>query len=279
MVAGDRDRAAGSEGDYVLGTHDAEAERLGLQHRVWRDAAHAAWARAGVTAGSRVIDVGAGPGHATLDLASIVGPEGAVLAIERSPRYAERLRETCRARSLSQVTVIEADLMAPPAVDAHDVAWCRWVACFVPAPERLVGWIAESLRPGGVAVFHEYSTYATWRYLPRRPALEEFVAAVMQSWRADGGEPDIAAPLAGHLQAAGFEVTEVRPHIHAASPGQPFWRWPAAFVGTNLARLVELGRADRAWADRIEAELAAAEADPSSRVLTPLVAEVIARKR
>ena len=168
--------------------------------------------------------------------------------------------------------------MAPPDVGEHDLAWCRWVACFVPSPERLVRWIGQSLRPGGRVVFHEYSTYATWRYFPRRPALEEFVAAVMQSWRADGGEPDIAAALAGLLQANGFRVTDVRPHIHAASPGEPFWRWPAAFVGTNLARLVELGRADPSWAARVEAELAAAEADPSSRVLTPLVTEIVAEK-
>ena len=102
---------------------------------------------------------------------------------------------------------------------------------------------------------------------------------MMQSWRADGGEPDIAPALAGLLQANGFHVTRVRPMIHAASPGEPFWRWPAAFVGTNLARLVELGRAEPEWAARVEAELAAAEADASSRVMTPLVAEIIAEKR
>ncbi len=29
-------------GDYVLGTHDAEIARLGLQHRVWRESMLAA---------------------------------------------------------------------------------------------------------------------------------------------------------------------------------------------------------------------------------------------
>ncbi|MFN8221352.1 MAG: methyltransferase domain-containing protein, partial [Fimbriimonadales bacterium] len=76
-----------AERDYVLGTHDVEIERLGLQHRVWRDEMLRGWQDAGIGPGSKVIDVGAGPGHATLDLASLVGPGGQVAAIERSTRF------------------------------------------------------------------------------------------------------------------------------------------------------------------------------------------------
>src|SRR5947209_3771961 len=65
-----------AERDYVLGTHDEEIERLGLQHLVWRPRMMAAWGRAGVTRGSRVLDVGAGPGFATADLAEVVGETG-----------------------------------------------------------------------------------------------------------------------------------------------------------------------------------------------------------
>src|SRR5438477_6096377 len=100
-----------NEKDYVLGTHDEEVARLGLQHRVWRPIATDCWRRAGITIGSRVIDVGAGPGYATLDLAEIVGPTGEVLAIERSTRFLEVNRHACAARGLSQVRFQQADLM------------------------------------------------------------------------------------------------------------------------------------------------------------------------
>ena len=73
-----------NEKDYVLGTHDEEVARLGLQHRVWRPVASDCWRRAGITIGSRVLDVGSGPGYATIDLAEIVGPTGEVLGVERS---------------------------------------------------------------------------------------------------------------------------------------------------------------------------------------------------
>jgi hypothetical protein len=47
--------------DYVLGTHNEELARLGLQHRVWRPVVLDCWQRAGITVGKRVLDVGRGP--------------------------------------------------------------------------------------------------------------------------------------------------------------------------------------------------------------------------
>ena len=67
--------------DYLLGTHEEELARLGLQHRVWRPVALDCWQRAGITVGKRVVDLGAGPGYAAIDLAEIVGPTGEVVAL------------------------------------------------------------------------------------------------------------------------------------------------------------------------------------------------------
>ena len=75
------------EREYVLGTHDEEIDRLGLQHLVWRPWMLEAWRRAGITRGSRVLDIGAGPGFATADLAEVVGETGEVRGLERSARF------------------------------------------------------------------------------------------------------------------------------------------------------------------------------------------------
>ncbi|MGH8442569.1 MAG: SAM-dependent methyltransferase, partial [Nevskiaceae bacterium] len=61
-----------AERDYVLGTHDEEIARLGLQHELWRPRMLAGWDRAGFKEGMRIVDVGAGPGYATVDLAARV---------------------------------------------------------------------------------------------------------------------------------------------------------------------------------------------------------------
>ncbi len=267
------------ERDYVLGTHDEELERLELQHRVWRPRMLDALYRAGVTSGSRVIDVGAGPGFATLDLAEIVARQGEVVSVERSSRFLEASRERIARRGLQQVRFHELDLMTDPIpATGFDAAWCRWVACFVADPMRLVHAIASSLRVGGKVVFHEYADYGTWRLAPRRPAVESFVEQVMASWREAGGEPDVALQLPSFLEAAGMRVTFSQPIIFAVHPGDYRWRWPASFLEINLKRLQELGRVDAAWCDQVQAEWTAAEADPASLLLTPMVLEIIAEK-
>src|SRR5438046_8184172 len=146
-----------TDGDYVLGTHDEELARLGLQHRVWRPTVLDCWRRAGITFGSRVIDIGAGPGYATMDLAELVGPKGEILAIERSQRFLEFAQRACAARSLTNVRFRQADLMNDRMEETNfDATWCRWVASFVSSPPKLIKTIASVLRPGGVAIFHEY---------------------------------------------------------------------------------------------------------------------------
>ena len=96
--------------DYVLGTHEEELARLGLQHSVWLPVVLDCWQRAGLTVGKRVLDVGAGPGYATVDLAEIVGPTGEVIALERSQNFIRAMEAMCRARLLTNVKIHELDL-------------------------------------------------------------------------------------------------------------------------------------------------------------------------
>jgi SAM-dependent methyltransferase len=267
------------DADYVLGTNDEEVARLGLQHRVWRAVASDCWRRAGITLGSRVIDVGAGPGYATVDLAEIVGPKGEVLAVERSARFLAVAKQACASRGLSNVQFRQADLVEDPlGVLNFDYTWCRWVASFVSSPEKLINNIASALRIGGIAIFHEYSDYGTWRLAPRRPAVESFAKEVMESWRAAGGEPDVALAFPPLLRAAGLRVLEVHPRVLTVSPPSYVWQWPASFIEINLARLRELGRGTEEWADSVRREFKEAEADPTTLLTTPLFLEIIARR-
>ena len=96
----------GVRGDYVLGTHDEEVRRLGVQHRAWRETVLDGWRRAGLRPGQRVLDVGAGPGWATWDLAEAVGPRGRVVAVERAERFLRVLGAERERRGLDHVAVV-----------------------------------------------------------------------------------------------------------------------------------------------------------------------------
>ena len=103
--------------------------------------------------------------------------------------------------------------------------------------------------------------------------------AVYESWRAQGGEPDIARALPQILVEEGFELVSARPIGFAARPTERRWRWPAGFVRTNVPRLVELGLRDQAWGEQVLRALDAAEQQPASIFVTPTVLELIAVRR
>src|SRR5437660_8581841 len=267
------------ERDYVLGTHDEELERLGVQHRAWRPVVLDCWEKAGLIDGSRVLDIGAGPGYATVDLAEIIGPNGHAVAVERSSNFVNAIRNAVRARSLSNVEVHELDLMNDPLPEGpFDFSWCRWVLCFVSDPELLVKKIAHVTRQGGQAIFHEYGHYRTWRFFPQRASLEEFRAHVIATWREAGGEPDTGLQLPSWLTKNGFDVRSVVPRIFCLRPNDYMWQWPAQFIHVHLLRLQELGRIDATFANKVRADLAAAEKEEASFMLTPLVLEIVAKK-
>lgn len=275
----DDDQLMATERDYILGTHDEELARLGLQHRVWQPVVSDCWRKAGITTGSRVLDVGAGPGYAAVDLAEMVGPTGEVVALERSRKFVRAMEQACRARALANVKIHELDLMTDdlPAGEYH-FSWCRWVASFVTDRALLIRKLAGVMRKGSVAIFHEYAHYRTWRLTPRLPSQERFAQEVEESWRAAGGEADVGLALLPLLVENGFTIRSAVPRIYCLKPGDAMWQWPATFIPIGLARLQELGRIDEAFVQKMQADFAAAEANPNSLMITPLVLEIIADK-
>lgn len=265
-----------SDSDYVLGTDDEELARLGLQHRVWLPYVLDAWKRAGITSGMTVIDVGAGPGYASIDLASLVGRHGCVIALERSSRFVSAIQARTAQLGIANVEARVQDVCTQPFGKAiADASWCRWLLSFVPNPARTVGLIAEALKPGGIAVFHEYANYGSWRLMPPSAELERFTTLVMQSWRDSSGEPDAALGVPAWLRSSGLEVISVKPLVEIVRPNDPMWQWPASFLRSGASRLRDLGYVDDQEAERLATAL---DKVGDARMMTPLVAEIIARK-
>jgi SAM-dependent methyltransferase len=268
------------EKEYVLGTDGAEMARLGLQHQMWLAQAASAWERAGFRRGHRILDVGCGPGFATIDLAERLGPSGAVVAIDISRRFLSHLEALAKARGLTNIaTALSSVERLEIRESGFDGAYARWVLCFVRRPAAVLKEVARRLKKGGRLVIQDYYRYESITVAPQSEAFLRVFRAVHQSWKAHGGDPDIGCRLPGLLERAGFEVKELSPIVRLARPGSPLWDWPDTFFDIYLPTLVKTRFITAAHERAFRREWARRSRDKSAFFTSPPMVEIIAVKR
>jgi len=106
---------------------------------------------AGITEGSRVLDVAAGAGEQSLRVAERVGPTGHVLATDIAPNLLELADRDAAAAGLTQVETRELDgeeLETLPA-ESFDAVVSRVGLIYFPDQQRALRGMLHALRPGG----------------------------------------------------------------------------------------------------------------------------------
>lgn len=277
--------------EYVLGTGRDELERLGIQHRLWADAAHAAWKAAGVAPGQRVADVGSGPGYASFDLAMMVGHAGRVVGVDESGVFIDHLTEQAEARGLTQLSGVVGDVLELPALAASaagraagleagsfDLVYTRWVLCFVKDPGAMLDGMLALLKPGGRLVIHDYFNYGCMTMAPRSAAHDAAVAGTMRSWRDRGGDPDVMGRVPALLAQRGVRIDQLNVHQRIARGHEAMFTWPDVWWRTYTPKLVQMGYLSTDAQRQLLAELDAARREPGRYVVCPPVFEVIATR-
>ena len=264
---------------YLLGTAAEEGRRLEAQHRVWSAETGDLWDRAGFGPGTHLLDLGCGPGCATIDLARRVGTHGRVLAVDESAPFIHALdREKTRLgfhHLATRVARVEALTLEPASLDG---VFARWLFCFLADPGAVIARVVPALRPGGRFAVQDYLNYRATKLEPRSPAFDRVIAAVQESWRRTGGDLDVGGRLPALLAAHGCRVRELVPMVHLARPGEAFWDWPKRFFFSYVPRLVEDGVLTAAERTAFETEWRAREQSPAAFLSTPPLVGIIAEK-
>ena len=269
------------EKSYVIGTHDAEIERLGVQHRVWRASVLDLWRQGGITSGQIVLDIGAGPGHAALDLAEIVGRNGKVIVLERSHRFLSALTAFAAERGLTNIETIEtrSSGVRLAGIDRRP----RLVPLGAGFRQRSGGGVArhracaearrQTLDPGilRLRVVALGPAFAPVRGLCRKDHRQ------MAGFRR--GNSDVGLALPHLLPEAGLEIESVRPAVFTARMNDFAANWPMDFARQYIPVMVEDGDLDCSEGEAVAALLDRAAADPNSLVITPGLLQIVARKR
>jgi SAM-dependent methyltransferase len=104
-----------------------------------------------LTSGSRILDIGCGPGAALRRVARLVA-EGEVVGVDLSLAMLDLAHESARRAGIANVALYQADAADLPAVflGAFDLAYSCLVHHHLADPLRVIRSVAASLRPGGL---------------------------------------------------------------------------------------------------------------------------------
>ncbi|GAB3768341.1 class I SAM-dependent methyltransferase [Microlunatus parietis] len=207
----------------------------------------------------RLLDVGAGPGTITVDLAGRVAE---VTATEVGEAELALSRELAAERGATNIAFSVQDVHALDLPDdAFDVSHAHQVLQHVADPVQALRELRRVTRPGGLIAVRD-SDYRAFAWWPLLPKLDEWLDLYQAAARANGGEPDAGRRLLGWAQQAGLtDITATSSTWCFSTPEDRAW-WGGMWadrilqsalarqlVDTGLATADDLARISAAWRD------------------------------
>jgi len=239
-----------SDSGYQFGTGigDAELDRLEAQGAAIAPATRMIFAEAGIRSGMRVLDIGCGAGDVTFVAADLVGPDGSVVGVDRSPDALARARLRAEQRGLAQVQFVEGDINDPAPGGPFDAIVERLVLMWAPDPAAVLRRQATALRPGGLVVPIE-ADLSTMGSRPETPEITQVKSWLVEAF-AKAGISMLGPRLWAIVEEAGLRplgMIGVQPHfgpgdeagiaflVESMRVAEPL------IVGTGVATAEEIG--------------------------------------
>jgi SAM-dependent methyltransferase len=232
--------------NYPFADRVAEDERLVAQGRLFDPLTRRLLATAGVAPGMRVLDLGSGAGNVTRLAASLVGPAGSVVGVDRDPGAVELASYRTRSRNIKFRV---ADIQTLDGIeDGFDAVVGRLVLMYSPDPAAALRCAAARVRPGGLICLQE----ADLAYPGTCPLTATW--AQVQGWFLDalekGGFAGRMGPsLYTAFRAAGLPGPALLVEGFASGgPTAPAWAW-ANVICAAVPLMERTGVATRAEVD------------------------------
>lgn len=141
--------------DYVFADSEQELERLQFQAQVLKPVTSRLLHCMGIQPGMRVLDLGCGAGDVAQLAADCVGPDGAVLGLDRSEQAIELANRRAVSAGLKQVIFERCEIMDYACTVPFDCVIGRYVLVHQPDPVEFLRKIASFACSGGTLGLHE----------------------------------------------------------------------------------------------------------------------------
>jgi SAM-dependent methyltransferase len=196
---------------YVLGHSEQELARLRRQAKLIDPITRQFLIQAGVTSGMRVLDVGCGAGDVSFIAASLVGSQGEVIGVDRSPDAIAAARARAAELHLNNVTFAQSELSDIDFGHVFNIVTGRYVLCFQSNPAAILRNLVDQLQPQGKLVFHEPARDFMCSY-PPSPTYDRSCRWLTEAYLRSGMDINIGLKLYSLFAAAGLNAPEMRCH-------------------------------------------------------------------
>jgi len=248
---------------YIFEDRAAENERLLAQGKIFDPLTRRLLIEAGLTPGMRVLDLGSGAGNVAIVAANLVGPEGAVVGVDRDPNAVERARRIISDAGHSNIEFRVGDVQTLDGVEAgFDAVIGRLILMYLPDPAAALRQAASRVRPEGMICMHEADL--TYLYSsPPTPLWQQVRAWFLHTLAKARVEPRMGLSLFSVYRAAGLPDPQlIFETFVAGGPQAPAWGWANVIRGVvplmeRLGIATEAEIAPATLADRLLAELLA----------------------
>ena len=161
---------------YVIRGGRAGYDRLQVLTRDRWPTTRALFARAGVGAGMRCVDLGCGGGEVTFELAKLVAPGGDVVGVDMDEVKLALARDAAADRGITNVEFRALNVNAWDEPAAYDVVYGRFLLQHLREPVALLRRMWAAVRPGGVIVVED-ADFDGWGCHPANVGFAFFVRA------------------------------------------------------------------------------------------------------
>jgi len=188
--------------------------------------------RVGLREGMRALDAGAGTGAVARVMGRIVGPEGSVVAMDRSEDRLAFGRIRARELGVHNVAFERGDLETGDIPGGpYDLAWCRFVFEYLREPDAALEHLVRQVKVGGKVVVGDCDGHGTQHF----PIDPEVQAGLDRLFRTLEGhfDPYAGRKLYHRFKKAGLEdvTVHIEPyHVYAgATPEAAMLNWKQKF--------------------------------------------------
>lgn len=211
-------------------------------------------------------------------LSQRVGESGTVVGLDTDATQLAAARGFVAEAKLTNVSVMEGNAFNTGLPAARfDLVHVRFLFAPVGRDDMLLAEMLRLLRPGGVIAIQEPDA-SCWNVAPRNQSWSTLKQAILDAFRAGGGDFDAGCRTFAMLRAAGVEQVTQRNAVLAATGLHPYKRLPLQFAGSLRQRILDGGLMSEAELEACLSETAAVADDPASVMTTFLVTQVAGRK-